>query len=407
MSKRVLLVAATTGYQTQRFEETARRLGFDVTLGIDRCVHLEGSWGKEAVPLRFEKPEAAASTLAKVSPKPDGIVAVGDKPAEIASLAAASLKLPFHPRDAVLASRNKWLARKRFEAAGLPVPEYFFMPGHMEPEEGARRVLFPCVVKPLGLSGSRGVIRANVQQEFCAAVKRIRALLQAPDIRRAREEDLGYILVESYIPGREFAVEGILTGGRLKALAIFDKPDPLEGPFFEETIYTTPSRESESVQASLIEATQAGVRALGLKDGPIHAEMRHNEHGVWLLEIAARPIGGLCAGALRFNDAVSLEELIIRHAVGEDVTHLRREEIASGVMMIPIPASGIYNGVSGVSPDVIITAVPGQRLLQLPEGSSYLGFIFKRAETPALVEQALRDAHSALHFDIAAELPVV
>jgi hypothetical protein len=161
------------------------------------------------------------------------------------------------------------------------------------------------------------------------------------------------------------------------------------------------------VQSALIDATKAGVRALGLTHGPIHAEMRFNEHGVWLLEIAARPIGGLCALSLRFEGGVSLEELILRHAVGEDIAGIRREDSASGVMMIPIPANGIYNGVSGVGPDTIITAVPGQRLLKLPEGSSYLGFIFARAETPAMVEESLRSANADLRFDIATELPVI
>lgn len=403
MAKRVLLVAATTGYQTQAFDETARRIGFEVTLAIDRCIHLEGSWGEHAIPVRFEQPENAALMLAKLAARPDGVVAVGDKPTEIASLAAAALGLRFHPHDAVLACRNKLLARERFEAAGLRVPEYFYMPTHAEPAEVARSARYPCVIKPLGLSGSRGVIRADYESEFCGAVERIRTILAQPTI-----EHNEYLLVESYIPGREFAVEGIVTDGRLQALAVFDKPDPLEGPFFEETLYVTPSRESAGIQTALVDATQAGVRALGLTDGPVHAEMRFHEDGVWLLEIAARPIGGLCAGALRFDGgAVSLEELILRHAVGEDIGGICREDCASGVMMIPIPANGIYNGVSGAGPDVTITAVPGQRLMKLPEGSSYLGFIFAREETPALVEEKLRRAHAGLQFDIATELRVL
>ena len=192
------------------------------------------------------------------------------------------------------------------------------------------------------------MIRANGEGDFCEAAGRIRSLLQAPGIRRTREEHNEFIHVETYIPGREFALEGILSHGRLQVLAIFDKPDPLEGPFFEETLYVTPSRESEAVQAEFIGATQDGARALGLTDGPVHAEMRYNESGVWLLEVAARPIGGLCAKSLRFDGGVKLEELILRHATGEDVTGLRREARASGVMMIPIPASGIYNGVTGI-----------------------------------------------------------
>jgi hypothetical protein len=244
---------------------------------------------------------------------------------------------------------------------------------------------------------------------------RIHALLQSPDIRRTREDQNQFIQIERYIPGCEYAVEGIVTNGNLQVLAIFDKPDPLEGPFFEETLYVTPSRASSEVQDALVRATEDGVRALGLTNGPIHAEMRHNQMGVWLLEIAARPIGGLCAGALRFTGGMGLEELILRHALGEDISRVRREEAASGVMMIPIPASGIYAGASGVEQaqqtpgvsEVIITAKPGQRMLRLPEGASYLGFIFARAETPEAVERSLREAHNRLTFDIAAELPVL
>jgi biotin carboxylase len=412
--RRILLVAATTGYQTRMFEEAAQRLDMDVVLAIDRCVHLEGPWGENAIPVRFENPEQAALLLAaELNPRPDGIVAVGDKPTEIAALAARHLDLRFHPHEAVVACRDKYLARGSFREAGLPVPEYFRMGVHVEAPEFARSVRYPCVLKPLGLSGSRGVIRANGETDFCDAAGRIRSLLHAPEIRRIREEHNEFIHVETYIPGREFAVEGILTGGRLQVLAIFDKPDPLEGPFFEETLYVTPSRESADVQAQLIQATRDGSRALGLTDGPVHAEMRYNESGVWLLEIAARPIGGLCAESLRFAEGVKLEELILLHAVGEDVSGLRRESVASGVMMIPIPTSGIYNGVSGIeeatacADNVVITAQPGQRLLTLPEGASYLGFIFARADTPLQVESALRKAHSELNFDIATELPLI
>jgi biotin carboxylase len=411
--RRILLVAATTGYQTRAFEESARRLNMDVLLAIDRCVHLEGPWGENAIPVRFENPEQAAAVLAGLDPRPDGIVAVGDKPTEIAALAAKRLSLRFHPHEAVMACRDKYLARERFRGAGLPVPEYFRMGIHSEASDLARSAQYPCVLKPLGLSGSRGVIRADNETDFCEAAGRIRSLLQAPEIQRVREEHNEFIQVEKYIPGREFAVEGILTKGKLQVLAIFDKPDPLEGPFFEETLYVTPSRESAVVQAELIGATQAGSRALGLSDGPVHAEMRYNESGVWLLEIAGRPIGGLCAESLRFDNEVKLEELILRHAVGEDVRGLKREAPASGVMMIPIPTSGIYGGVSGIekatacADTVVITAQAGQRLLTVPEGASYLGFIFARAETPQQVESALRKAHRELTFDIAAELPLI
>jgi biotin carboxylase len=256
------------------------------------------------------------------------------------------------------------------------------------------------VLKPLGLSASRGVIRADDGLSFVQAFERIRKMGE------------GELQVESYIPGREFALEGLATDGELRALAIFDKPDPLEGPFFEETIYVTPSREPDDVQRELIRAAAQAVRALGLRHGPVHAELRHNAGGAWMLEAHARPIGGLCAKALRFSGGVPLEELILRHALGEDVSGLQLEEGASGVMMIPIPKGGVFHSVSGIEDagrvcgveDVIVTANPGQRLIPLPEGASYLGFIFARGAEPAAVERALRAAHGKLRIDIATAL---
>jgi biotin carboxylase len=206
---------------------------------------------------------------------------------------------------------------------------------------------YPCVLKPLHLSGSRGVIRADNDRDFDAACARIREISRAPEI-----------LVEDYIPGREFALEGIVTDGRLQVLAIFDKPDPLEGPFFEETIYLTPSAETAATRQAMEAAAQDAVRALGLTYGPVHAEMRINERGVWVLEAAARPIGGLCSRVLRFDGDVTLEELLLRHALGRDVSHLKLAHGARGVMMIPIPRAGIYTGASGrASPGSFLSAI--------------------------------------------------
>ena len=412
---RVLLIAATTGYQTRMFAEAARRLGFDFSLATDRCHILEDPWGDRAIPVRFEDPYGSRDALAAAGPF-DGVVAVADRPTFLAALAADALAIPHHPPDAVAACRNKYLARQRFQSAGLLVPEFFRVPVNADPVKAAQSAFFPCVLKPLGLSGSRGVIRANNIGEFLAAFSRIHALLECTDVAALREDHNRYIQVERFIEGREFALEGVVTRGELRVLAIFDKPDPLDGPFFEETIYVTPSRESDAVQTMMIEATRCAVRALGLMHGPIHAEVRVNREGVWILEVAARPIGGLCARTLRFDPDVPLEELILRHAVGEDVvTHAQLRAGASGVMMIPIPKAGIYEGVEGEGDacevpnveDVIITAKEGQQILPLPEGSSYLGFIFARGESPDLVEQALGKAHTCLKFKIATALPVV
>jgi formate-dependent phosphoribosylglycinamide formyltransferase (GAR transformylase) len=403
---RILLVAATTGYQTRSFANAARGRGIDAILATDRCHVLEDPWRDRAIPIRFEEPERAAETLSAMVF--DGIVAVADRPTLVAALTAEMLGLPFHPPKAVAACRDKHRMRELFAAAGLAVPRNFRVALGTDPREISRKCPFPCVLKPLGLSASKGVIRANNPAEFVAAFERIRRILEQPEIQQFQEELNQAIQVEEYIEGREFALEGLMTRGELEVLAIFDKPDPLEGPFFEETIYVTPSRESAATQHAIVTAARDAVRALGLYHGPIHAEMRVNAAGVHMLEIAARPIGGLCARALRFEGSLTLEELVILHAIGEMPESLVATPTASGVMMIPVPGAGVYESVSGVESalgtagidDVVITVKQGQKLVPLPEGASYAGFLFASGADPATVEDALRQAHSRLKFRI-------
>lgn len=401
---RILLLAATTGYQTRSFAAAAANAGASVVLATDRCHVLEDPWRDRAIPIRFEEPELSARALAQLG-NIDGIVAVGDRPTYIGALAAAALGILWHSPEAALACRNKHRTRELFEAAGLLVPENFLVAADADPENAARTALYPCVLKPLGLSGSRGVIRANNPVEFLEAFRRIgRILAHAEPIQ-----------VEEFIPGREFALEGIMTRGELRVLAIFDKPDPLDGPFFEETIYVTPSREPAAIQRAIETATERAASALGLWHGPIHAEMRVNERGVWILEIAARPIGGLCARVLQFGNGISLEELVILHSIGRMPEVLEAANPASGVMMIPVPRAGILKSVEGVADaravcgidDVVITARRGDRLVPLPEGASYTGFVFASGASAQAVEQSLRLAHSRLHFSVLPALDVV
>jgi biotin carboxylase len=361
--------------------------------------------------VRFDDPYAAAETIAQAGPF-DGILAAADRPAFLAAIVAEKLGLPYSSPASVEASRNKFLARERFLAAGLPVPRFFRVDVNKGPDEAAGQAQYPCVLKPLGLSASRGVIRADNPAGFIAAFHRIAALLARPEIQIQREAHNRYIQVESFIEGQEYALEGVLTGGRLQTLAVFEKPDPLDGPFFEETIYLTPPR---APHPALVPAIEKAIRALGLTDGPIHAELRDDGRQAWVLEVAARPIGGLCAKALRFSGGMPLEELLLRHAVGEDVSHLEREVCSSGVMMIPIERAGVYEGVDGLAgaleiagvEEIAITAKVGQTLEPLPEGASYLGFIFARGNAPEDVERSLRGAHARLRFQIAARLPVL
>lgn len=415
--KRLLILASKLGYQTRGFAEAAEKLGVEVLFGTDRCHQLENPWGDEALALHFERPREAAEEIARAlrGNPPDAILALGDRATTAAAYAAQSFGIPGNSPEAVEACRNKLRQRQVLSAAGIAVPDFFSFSTAHRLSDVLRRVKFPCVVKPLTLAASQGVVRANNAQEFERAVERVRTLLTSPEVQILRESALDRLLVERYIPGREVAVEGLLDGGRLRVLAIFDKPDPLEGPYFEETIYVTPSRLPQETQKAVVECAAQTARALGLTTGPLHAEFRVNADGPWVLEAAPRPIGGLCSRVLRFGaQRISLEELLVRHALGLGASDLEREESASGVMMIPVARSGIFEGVEGIEEaektagveEIRITARLRDYVAAWPEGSSYLGFIFARANSPEEAESSLRRAHAKLQFKFSPRLPV-
>jgi biotin carboxylase len=419
--KRLLLFAGKLGYQTRSFEQAAEKLGVDLIYVTDRCHQLEDPWGDRAISVHFENPEVAAyETMQKARrDNVDGLLALGDRPAVAAAYAARGLGLVYNHPAAVEACRSKLRTREVFRDAGLRGPWFRKILLHPLPEPSLLGINYPCVLKPLSLSASQGVVRANNREEFLAAAQRIRRLLDSPEVQATREPQLDQIIVEGYIPGREVAVEGLLTNGVLRILAIFDKPDPLEGPFFEETIYVTPSRLSDSQQRAIHRCTEDSIRALGLSHGPVHAEFRIEADSVWPLEVAPRPIGGLCARALRFGpnadgEFMGLEELLLRHALEIPGYDLPRETSASAVMMIPVPQSGILEGVEGddfarATPGVselLITARLYDFIAAWPEGSSYLGFIFARGEKSEEAESAVRQAHAKLKFHLTPRLPV-
>ena len=410
---RAVLLLPKAGYRNDDFLAAAARLGVEVTVVSDVCHQLAEGWQDAPLAVKFRDAAAAAEDLARsVAPlSPAAVVGVDDLTALVAALASARLGLPHNPPEAVAAARSKALSRERLRAAGLPVPRFAVF---SRDDAAPGWTTFPCVVKPLVLSGSRGVIRADTPAGLRAAMARVAAILRSPEVAQRRDPDLLRLQIEEFIPGAEVSLEGLLTGGRLHLLALFDKPDPLDGPYFEETLYLTPSRHPPELQEAVGRAVSSGCAALGLVEGPVHAELRLSPDGPRLLEIAARSIGGLCGRALRFGVGVTLEELVLRHALGSAAPPPPREERAAGVLMLPIRRRGTLEEVRGVEAaravplveEVVITAHLREELVPLPEGASYLGFVFARGETPAQVESALRAAGDLIEAVVATRLPV-
>ena len=412
-SKRVILLMRNSTYRGQAFYEAAKRLDIEIITGLDIHPDLADYW-KVPLALQFDQPdESAGKIVAFAEQKPvQAVLSVDDSASLIAAKASEALGLIHNSSESALAARNKYHMRRMFAHGGVSSPHFKLFEITDDPHQIAAEVRFPCVIKPLLLSGSRGVMRANTPAELVDAFRRLSRMLaghnQAPGSNQ--------ILVEDYIPDVEVALEGVIDRGELKVLALFDKPDPLDGPFFEETIYVTPSRLPADVQKAIADCAGRAAEALGLRFGPVHAELRVNNDGPWMVEMAGRSIGGLCSRTLRFGlDNMALEELILRQAVGLEIGSFSRTSEASGVMMIPIPTAGILKAVVGVEAarqvpgveSVDITAKLNQPLTPLPEGDSYLGFIFARGQTPDAVEHALRQAHQQLDFTIETMLPVI
>jgi biotin carboxylase len=410
-SKRLLLLIPTSTYRTEDFMEAAGRLDVDLVVASERPNVMAGEFPDHLLTLPFDDPERAAREMAEYArTRPiHAVVPVDDETAVVGAVIAERLGLRCNPAGAVAATRNKRLMRERFAKAGVPGPAFTTVAVSEDPVAVARRVGYPCVLKPLVLSASRGVIRADDPEGFVAAFRRVAAILDDPEVR-AIGEGTDQILVESFVPGAEVALEGLLADGALSVLALFDKPDPLDGPFFEETIYVTPSRLPEATQRAIADVTAQAARALGLEEGPLHAELRLDARTSppqpVMLELAARSIGGLCSRSLRFGTGLTLEDIILRRALDLPIASLEREQRAAGVMMIPIPRAGVLERVEGLEAaaavplveDVAISAHPGETLVPLPEGHRYLGFVFARGDAPAAVERALRDAHARLTF---------
>lgn len=407
-----MLLTTPQTYRAEAFVAAANKLGIEIVQAMDMPQPLAKQWQMQ-LGVDFSRPETAVShiiTYAQERPLA-AIMAVDDTGAVLAAQAGRALGLPHNAVEAVDTARNKYSMRQMLATANVASPPFRHFTADEPKAKVAAQVAtgigFPCVVKPLHLNGSRGVIRANNEAELYAAADRVCAMLKNMGSTLT-------FLVEQFIPGVEVALEGVLDNGRLQVLALFDKPDPLDGPFFEETIYITPSRLPNAVQALIAKTAAAGAAALGLRTGSVHAELRVNEAGAWIVEVNGRSIGGLCSQTLRFDMDMSLEELLLRQACGLDVSRIQREQQASGVMMIPIPHGGILRGFSGIEAakavpdidDVTITTPLNNRLVPLPEGESYLGFIFASGKTPDGVESALRQAHRHLKFEIDEEIPL-
>ena len=410
LKRRVLIVSPPESYRIQPYVRAALSLDLEINLAS------QGEWAisspvSAGIDIPLQDHRSALSTLVSLFEQQhyDAVIGTDDSTLELAARLAEKTGLQQNLPAAVRLARRKDLSRLCLQQAGIQVPAFSVEEISEQQLLDGPHFGFPCVIKPLALSGSRGVIRADTIEGLNQGVHRSLKII-------SEETDLyekNHLLLEQYIPGREFAIEGMLADGRLDVLAIFDKPDPMEGPYFEETYYISPARVSLNEKEILVETVQNACRAFGLVTGPVHAECRLNKQGAWLIELAARTIGGLCSRLLSFGTGYSLEQLVLANAIGLELPQQLKDG-AAGVLMLPTEEAGILRRVEGVMKaermpyidDIEISLREGYHVTPLPEGASYLGFIFSSAPDSDKVEQALRDAHALLNPVIAPFWPV-
>jgi biotin carboxylase len=410
VEKRVLIVSPPDSYRIVPYIQAAKALGLEVHLAS------HGEWAMTSpdargIDIPFNNPDKAIEVLRDYAVDKCFVAVIGtdDSTLVLAARLALILKLKQNSPDAVNLARRKDLSRQRLAEAGLQIPDFEVVDAKQCEDEWEPACGFPCVVKPLALAGSRGVIRADSVDELAIAIRRTRAIIAVEE----HDFEAGHVLVEKYVSGKEYAIEAMLNDGELDVLTFFDKPDPLDGPYFEETYYVMPTLLPHTVQQAVADTVQQACHASGLITGPVHAECRVNGEGVWLIELAARTIGGLCSRLLTFGTGFTLEQLVLANLAG---LPLAREGTAgaAGVLMLPIKESGVLRRVEGILEaekvefvdEIHITIREGNRVIALPEGSSYLGFVFASAPDPETVEAALRKAHALLNIVIAPYWPV-
>ena len=393
-----IVILPTTTYRAGDFVKAAESLGVDLVVASDEPPPFD--MGDRYLQIDCSNPEQAALSIVELGDRVpvDGIVAADDAGVLVASLAGRKLGLPANDPEAAAATRNKARQRELLRTAEVPQPDFALI-GPNEAGGGLDRLGYPLVLKPLDRSAGQGVLRVDQPEDLRAFIDRIRAIVG----------DSEPLIAESFLPGVEVALEGLVADGELTTLAIFDKPGASQGPVFEETILVTPSQLSEETQEECRRVASAAIRGLGIGHGPVHVELKVSDSRVSVIEVAARSIGGLCSQSLNFGImGTSLETVILRNALGWDKPELRREQVASGVLMIPVPKPGTFVGVSnldairGISyvTGIEITAVTGTRIDPPPIGENYLGFVFARAETPDLVTTALKRAQDMVKVKI-------
>ncbi|MBS1256004.1 MAG: Alanine--anticapsin ligase [Deltaproteobacteria bacterium] len=402
----VILIIPSASYRSNAFMNAADKLDLKILVVTDNSQVFSDQFPDNIITMNFDHWTEKLDEISEWSDRFNlmAVIGVDEESILLAAIFSQYLGIEHNSIESVMRTKNKLLMRFELKKARMNCPWFRSFSIEKLPDDIIEEINFPCVIKPTFLSASQGVLRVNNEQEFKEGFQILTDLLSQKKIKKRGGEEANYIMVEEYIPGNEVSIEGIVSQGKLKILAIFDKPEPLEGPTFEETIFVTPTTLSGSMQSSLYETAQQAMETLGIVKGPVHIEVRINSNGNYILECASRSIGGMCSKILEFQGGMSLEELILRSSLGRNIEKSNLSDTAKGVMMMPIKNSGKLKEMRGVEEaisvdgitDLQITIKPGEMLDPLPKGDRYLGFLFAEGKNQEMVIKDLKNAWSKI-----------
>ena len=242
------------------------------------------------------------------------------------------------------------------------------------------------VLKPIYGTASKSVIKVESFQENKAEVEKL--------MQDCSDQDL---IIEEFVDGSEYALEGNLINSELNKIVIFDKPINYKEPYFEESIYIAPTEIPDKTQKEIVNLIGKACKKLGLENGPVHVEFKIHNKEIFIIEINPRMIGGLCSRCLSFGlFKTSLEEIALHAFLNNELKSIDLLSNFVGVLMIPTPISGKFisinknelesiPNVSGVE----ITVSENSNLLEPPFGDKYLGFVFSQGDSKEKVMESL------------------
>ncbi len=383
--KKLLLVIPENSYKSNDFVVAAEKLGIDFLIITD-SEQVSSKFSDTVIINKFDA-ELNKNNLKKLKDVTH-VLPVDHSALKFSGYLVDLLEVKGNKLESINLSMNKYESRKIFNSL-LDIKVNNEIIKNIDDVNTFINKNGTSVLKPIYGTASKSVLKINNVEKNKEQIEKL--------MQDCFDQDL---VIEEYIDGKEYALEGTIINSELKKIVIFDKPVEYKHPYFEESIYITPSELSSEAEKRVVSIVDKACKKIGLEDGPVHVEFKINENQIFIIEINPRMIGGLCSRCLSFGlFKVSLEEIILHAFMNNELKNIELLNNYVGVLMIPTPKSGKFisinkeelENIPNIS-NVEITVPEGSDLLEPPYGDKYLGFAFSQGIDKKTVNESLLTA---------------